>query len=79
LQGRYIWEKFHQEYVDEIEKDGFVFRKSGFWKDIFPEWYEDAYHTEQYVRDKYAKYFKVLDYIPRGINNHQDVVVLQKT
>jgi len=77
LHGRNVWEKLPQEYIDKIEKNGFVFRKTGFWKNIFPEWYEDAYHTEQYVRDEYSKYFKVLHYIPKGIGNHQDLVVLQ--
>jgi len=78
LQGRNIWGQFSPDYVERIEKEGFVFRQSGFWKTMFPEWYEDAFHAEKYVRDEFSKYFSVLDYIPKGINDHQDMVILQK-
>lgn len=45
---------------------------------LFPSWYKNASHSEEYVRDKFSDYFEVLSYIPRGMNNHQDVVLLRK-
>ncbi len=78
VQGPHIWEGLAPEYVEEIKKRKFAFRKSDFWKEIFPEWYQDAYHTKDYVFDKFGEYFKVLDYIPQGLNDHQDMVILKK-
>ena len=47
-------------------------------KGIFPEWYQIAYHTKEYVFNRYAKHFDVLDYIPGGLANLQDMVILKK-
>ena len=46
-------------------------------KGVFPEWYQNAYHTKRYVLERYSDLFDVLDYVPRG-NGRQDIVVLQK-
>ncbi len=75
--GRYVWGK-SPEGIKEIESKGFVFKHTDFWKKFFPEWYGDAYYTESYIRDKFSPHFKILDYIPQGVGNHQDMVVLQK-
>ena len=37
-----------------------------------------AYHTMPYVYENYSKFFKILKYVDRGINNDQDLIVLQK-
>ena len=55
----------------------FVFEQS-YEKGLFPKWYQNAFHSKKYVVDKYSSYFEVLDYFPRGMNGHQDVVMLQK-
>jgi hypothetical protein len=38
-----------------------------------------TYHSEQYVRREWGKYFDILKYVPQDLNNHQDLVVLQNT
>ncbi len=55
----------------------FVFQRS-YEDGLFPAWYQNAFHSRDYVFTNFAKYFNVLDYLPRGMNAHQDVVVLQK-
>jgi SAM-dependent methyltransferase len=45
--------------------------------DGLPDFYQTTYHTEQYVRTNWNKFLPVRDYIPRGMNSHQDLVVLQ--
>jgi SAM-dependent methyltransferase len=45
---------------------------------FFPDWYQHTTHTEAYVRATYTRYFSVVDYVPRGLDHSQDVVVLQK-
>jgi cyclopropane fatty-acyl-phospholipid synthase-like methyltransferase len=77
VSGRRIWKHLPQEDVADIRKEGFKFTASNTAKGIFPEWYQNAYHTKEYVLDRYSKYFNVLDYVPRGMGN-QDLVVLQK-
>jgi cyclopropane fatty-acyl-phospholipid synthase-like methyltransferase len=57
---------------------GFVFERT-YEQGLFPAWYHNAYHSQQYVLKNFGKYFKVLDYLPRSMNAHQDVVLLQKT
>ena len=78
VSGRHIWKNLPEEDVDDRRKGGFKFIASNTAKGIFPEWYQNAYHTKQYVLDRYSEYFDVLEYIPRGMGN-QDIVVLQKS
>lgn len=78
VHGRHCWGNLPAQMVQAIERDGFHFCAAGAWKGIFPEWYQTAFHTERYVRDTFARYFEVLDYLPRGIGDFQDLVILQK-
>ena len=78
VHGRHVWKDLPREDVVDIEERGFKFVPSNTMKGIFPEWYQNAYHTKEYIFDRYSKYFNVLDYIPRGMSKRQDVVVLQK-
>ena len=55
----------------------FMFRQS-YEKGIFPAWYQNAYHSKDYVLANFGKHFEILDYFPRAMNAHQDVVVLKK-
>jgi SAM-dependent methyltransferase len=78
VHGRHCWEHLPREDVVNIEREGFNFTATKTMEDIFPKWYQVAYHTKEYVLDRFTRYFDVLDYIPRGLNDHQDMVVLQK-
>lgn len=79
LHGRHCWGNLPPEMVDRIENDGFLFNNVTVWKGIFPEWYQTAFHSEAYVRERFSRYFEVLDYLPRGISDFQDLVVLRKS
>ncbi len=59
------------------EKD-FVFQRS-YEDGLFPAWYQNAFHSEKYVIENYGKYFEVMSYLPKGMNDHQNVVVLRKS
>jgi len=56
---------------------GLVFDRS-YEKGLFPAWYQITYHSKEYIYSNFSKYFDVLDYFPRSMNAHQDVVMLQK-
>ena len=60
------------------DERGFVFERS-YEKGLFPAWYQNTYHSKEYVFSNFGKYFDVLGYFPRSMNAHQDVVVLQKS
>lgn len=78
VHGRHCWEGLPYEDVAKIEKEGYSFVITKTMEDIFPKWYQVAYHTREYVLEKYAQYFDIVDYIPRGLNDHQDMIILQK-
>lgn len=63
----------------DITKPGFVYRRGDFVKGTFPDWYQNAYHSEGYIKKNFSKYFKVLEIIPKGMNNLHDVVLLEKS
>lgn len=77
FQGEYCWKNLYKEDIGRVKKRGFIFIPAPQWAGLFPSWYQAAYHTKRYVLDNYSKYFRVLDYIPKGLNNHQDVVILE--
>lgn len=43
-----------------------------------PDFYKIAYHTHDYVRAKWSRYFEVLDLREGGLNNTQDAVLCRK-
>ena len=61
----------------ENNDKGFVFERS-YEKGLFPSWYQNTYHSKNYVFANFGRYFEVLDYIPGGMNKKQDAVVLRK-
>ena len=56
---------------------GFAFQRS-YERGLFPDWYQNAFHSKKYVFDNFGKYFEVLGYFQKGLHSHQDVVVLRK-
>jgi SAM-dependent methyltransferase len=78
LHGQHIINTLPPDIVAHINAVGFLFTVSDGWKGIFPEWYQTSFHTQKYVLEKFSQYFKVLDYIPRGLFDHHDIVLLQK-
>ena len=78
IHGETCWSKLPAKYKDEITKKGIVFVTDNIWDGIFPSGYQSTFHTKEYIFDNYSKYFKLLKYIPQGISNFQDLVILQK-
>lgn len=73
----------HLAFVPEpiaqaTRQQGFLFVASNGWKNIFPDWYQDSFHTTAYIHEQFSRFFDVLSVIPAGMNNLQDVVLLQR-
>jgi hypothetical protein len=62
----------------EVKENGLLFMPFRLQRGIFPEWYQLTYHTQAYVIDTFAQYFKILAYIPQGANRYQDLIVLER-
>jgi ubiquinone/menaquinone biosynthesis C-methylase UbiE len=65
-----------------IHVDGFMFSSGATGRlklDKLPDFYQTAYHTQEYVYRVWSAYFDIVRYCERGINNHQDAVLLRKT
>ena len=78
IQGQFCWSKLSAGKIAQIQEQGIVFDESGsVWQGIFPESYTTAYHTKEYVCSRWSQHFKVVDYVEKGMNNHQDLVVLR--
>jgi hypothetical protein len=43
-----------------------------------PDFYQSAFHTKDYIYQQWSAYFDIVRYEERGINNHQDAVLLRK-
>lgn len=57
----------------------FVTHETGWMKrDGLPDYYQVAFHTQEYVRREWGKFFDILAYVEHAINAHQDAVVLRR-
>jgi ubiquinone/menaquinone biosynthesis C-methylase UbiE len=81
VHGEYCIKSLSSSLQNRIRSHGFLFTTgaTGNLKlDKLPDFYQTAYHTQEYIYREWSNYFKVVRYIERGINNHQDAVLLRK-
>jgi hypothetical protein len=78
VHGSYYLNNLQPDMVAQVGAKGLLFVVSDGWKNVFPDWYQIALHTQEYVLKQYGRYFDVLDYIPGGMNTVQDLVVLRR-
>jgi len=43
-----------------------------------PDDYQTSYHARRYIEREWARFFKIEHYAERGMNAHQDAIVLRK-
>jgi SAM-dependent methyltransferase len=61
-----------------LDAQGFLYVRTDRWKGVHPDWYQVAYHTPDYVRERFGKRFESVRYVPRGLSRHQDFVALRR-
>lgn len=64
-----------------LREKGFAFRvgRTGRLKlDGLPDFYQTAFHTREYIRAAWARWFDVESYIEGGLHGHQDIVLLRR-
>lgn len=77
LHGPATHDRVPSAQAAELREKGFAFVDS-YPKHFHPEWYQNAFHSREYVYEHYSRDFEILDYIACGLSDFQDVVVLRK-
>jgi len=69
-----------EEHRAAVEANpGIYFHVSGYWKGVFPDYYETAYHTVDYVTNHWGRTFDVVKLYPVGsLGMPQDVAVMRR-
>ena len=62
---------------DEPLKAGFYY-SMGTGTDGLPDFYQTSFHSEEYIFDKWGKFFRIVRVIKKGIGNHQDLVICRR-
>jgi SAM-dependent methyltransferase len=74
-------EKFYHG-IPEEERDSFL--KKGFYYRVgpttegLPDFYQSSFHTPAYIRREWSRHFDVLAIESRGIDGHQDAVLVRR-
>lgn len=42
-----------------------------------PDFYQNTFHSQDYIRREWKKYFEILDILPARVQNHQDAVLVR--
>lgn len=61
----------------EVRGRGFHYRTVGGTPGL-PEFYQDTYHSQDYIRREWGKHFDVAGIVSRGLDDWQDIAVLRK-
>jgi SAM-dependent methyltransferase len=78
LRGSYYLSDLTPEDLHELRKRGFVLSKMPTnVQKLFPDWYQLATHSEEYVRRRFGEFFDIVRHLPSAMDGCQDVVVLR--
>ncbi len=81
VHGENCIDKLASSYQSRIHGYGFLFKVGATGRlklDKLPDFYQTAYHTQKYIHREWSAYFDVVRYLERGIDDHQDAVLLRK-
>ncbi len=69
-------ERLKKEQLGQLKKDGILFVRQKMKRDGLPDFYQTTFHTREYIEETWGRYFKVLTYKDRGIDDNQDAIVM---
>ena len=75
------------EFARRVLEKGFFYAAPGtmpgladYARDIsLPDFYQTAYHTHDYIRREWSRYFEVVGIQTLGLEHHQDIVLLRRS
>ncbi len=77
VHGRSAHDVLDPAEKQQLEQSGILVKEAHALWGVFAKYF-NTYHQESYVRERWSDYFDVRGYLPRGMNNHQDLVVLER-
>jgi len=79
VHGPHLWEtRLPSWTIAKLRERGMMYVRTNADSGIHPDWYQVAWHTEEYIRNHWAPVFDILGYLPRGFNDYQDIIVARK-
>jgi ubiquinone/menaquinone biosynthesis C-methylase UbiE len=63
----------------QVQETGFIFKKWHRRNQLFPEWYQATFETKIHAIQSFSEHFRIIDYKERGIDEYQDLILVQKT
>jgi SAM-dependent methyltransferase len=81
IHGPTSYTHLSSEHQESLRTRGFTYLvgQTGVLKlDGLPDFYQSAYHSEEYIRRVWGSLFKLKKHFVKGINAHQDAILLQK-
>ncbi len=70
----YYESRLRKDLLDQLKKNGILFRIQNIKKDTLPDFYQRTFHTREYIEKTWGKFFNILEYTDMGIGNHQDAI-----
>ncbi len=77
LHGGHYWSSATEDVRKEVVERGFAYR-TGAKTEGLPDFYMVAYHSEDYVRARWAWFFEIIEIRPRYIHGLHDAVVVRR-
>ena len=57
----------------QLKRHGFYYEVTNFWAEVFPDYYQQAFHTPEYIQEYWSKYFSIISIDPPGVINQYSV------
>jgi len=81
IHGRSLFSQLNRAKRELLEEKGIyfdVFQTGAFKHDGLPDFYQTTYHTRNYINSRWSEYFEIIEYVEKGMNDHQDAVILKR-
>jgi SAM-dependent methyltransferase len=75
--GEKHYDRIPKRERERLRRDGFVYLETGQTAGL-PGFYQTAWHSAEYIRQRWGEVFEVLDIVPAAIENHQDAVLCRR-
>ena len=79
VHGSACWEpRLPSRAVAKLKREGMLYARHAAYAGIHPDWYQVAWHTEDYVKRHWASLLEIRGYLPRGLRglgDDQDIIV----
>lgn len=77
VHGAHYWESIHPNVKSQVEASGFDYRSAAKTEGL-PDFYMVAFHSEEYIRTRWSRFFEILAIRRRFIGEAHDAVVMRR-